>query len=453
MRRLIFGAGLSTVLALAAACTSQAPSTQAPASAAPGAVQAAKDAAAKAADGKQLGGTLNLLGLLSGEQLNQYLSTFKPFEDATGTTIKYETTADLPAVLQTRIAAGRAPDLVSDPSAGQLRQLATEGRLVPIGDWLDQAALRKDFPAGLIDLASTGGKLYGLFYNASVQNLIWYDPKTYDGPKPPADWADLQRWTSAQASSGATPWCLGVESGAASGWLGAAMIEQFVLRQSGTGPYDDWWQGKLRWTSPQVKAAFTAFGQISTDPKQVAGGPTAVLTTSFSTSPQGLYAKPPRCKLTPQAEWLGNTLAQTVPDVKAVDDIDFFTFPALDAANGGLLETSGEMLGAFKDSPQTRAFMRYLATPQFATLVGSTGQWLPANRGVSAEQIPSALSKKAAQAYAKASDVRYAAQSAMPPAMQSAFFKAVLDYVKTPSSLDQILVNLDEQQRAAYKPA
>ncbi|WP_433205616.1 ABC transporter substrate-binding protein [Dactylosporangium sp. CS-047395] len=452
MRRLMCAAGLTAALALAA-CTSKAPSTEAPASAAPAAVQAARDAAAAAAEGKQLGGTLNLLGLLSGEQLNQYMSTLKPFQDATGTQVKYETTADLPAVLQTRIAAGRAPDLVSDPSAGQLRQLAEQGKLVPIGDWLDQAALRKDFPAGLLDLASTGGKLYGLFYNASVQNLIWYDPKSYDGPKPPADWADLQRWTASQAAAGSTPWCLGVESGAASGWLGAALIEQFMLRQAGTGPYDDWWQGKLSWTSPQVRAAFDAFGKLAADPKMVAGGPTAVLTTSFSTAPQGLYAKPPRCKLTPQAEWLGNTLAQSVPDVKPVDNVDFFTFPALDQANGGLLETSGEMLGAFRDSPQTRAFMRYLATPQFAALVGATGQWLPANRGVSVEQIPSALSKKAAQAYAKASDVRYAAQSAMPPAMQSAFFKAVLDYVKTPASLDAILAGLDKTRQTAYQPS
>src|SRR5690349_1689768 len=117
---------LGTALAAAAlaltACGTGDAGTQAPPSQRPDALQAARDAAKAAAGGATLGGTLNLLGVLSDQQLEAYLGTLKPFEDATGVTIKYESTRDVLAVLQTRIAGGNPPDVVSNPSAGQISQ-------------------------------------------------------------------------------------------------------------------------------------------------------------------------------------------------------------------------------------------------------------------------------------------------------------------------------------------
>src|SRR5215207_9378907 len=72
----------------------------------PGGVAAAEEAARRAADGQQIGGTLNLLGLLSGTNLEQYLGVLAPLEKATGIDIKYETAGDLIAVLRTRVDGG-----------------------------------------------------------------------------------------------------------------------------------------------------------------------------------------------------------------------------------------------------------------------------------------------------------------------------------------------------------
>ena len=386
-------------------------------------VAAARIAATKAADGKQLGGTVNLLGLLSGPQLNQYLATFKPFEDATGVHVKYESTGDLFAVLQTRLAGGNPPDAVSDPSAGQIRELAEQGKLVPVDGFLDMATVRADYPKGLLDMTSVNGKLYGIFYNTAVQSLVWYDPKQYDGPKPPATWAQLTAWARQKAAAGKTPWCVGLESGPNSGWPGAAWIEQFVLKQAGPTAFSAWSQGSLPWTSAPIRAAFEAFGQVATDPAMVRGAPTSVLTSSFNKSPLGLYTSPPSCYLTVQADFLGNSLVQTVPNVQPQRDIAFFPFPAISPQNAGLIETSGEVVSLLKDTPQTRALMRYLTTPEFSSLVASTGQWLGVNRRVTPEAYPSVLGRQAAQVYAAATDVRYAAQAAMPLAMETAMVR------------------------------
>ena len=414
------------------------------------AVRAAEAAAKEAADGKRLGGTLNLLGVLSGAQLKAYLGSFKPFEDATGIKIRYEATRDVNAVLQTRIAGGNPPDLVSNPSAGQMRGLAAASKLINLDGFVDLDRVHDDFPAGLVDLGSVDGHLYGLFYNSAANNLVWYDPKTYQGPKPPATLADLNSYARRLAADGKTPYCVGLGSGAASGWPGAGWIEQLVLTQAGPEAFDKWVQGKLSWTSPEVKRAFEAFGAVVTDPAMVAGGPTAALTTSFDKSPQGLVSDKPACYLHVQADFLGNLLASSVPGVEPVADIDFFPFPAAATNRDPAVVTSGEMLGAFRDTPQTRAFMRYVASPAFGAMVAGTGQWISANRKTDVASYTTPLSRKSAQLYASAKIVRYTAQNSMPLALNQAFLKAVLGYVKNPDSLDQQLARLDQLRATAY---
>ena len=446
-----FGIGMCVALVLAGCGAADDQGAQAPPAQRPSAVQAATDAASTAADGKRLGGTIDLLGVLSGPQRDAYLKTLQPFEAATGTRIKYESTRDVSAVLQTRLAGGNPPAIVSNPSAGQMHTLAEQGKLIALDGVVDVARVRREFPAGLVDLASADGHLYGIFYNSAVQGLVWYDPKSYTGPTPAKSWDELATWSERTGASGKTPWCIGLESGPASGWPGAVWIEQFVLQQAGAAAYDRWWQGRLPWTSAEIRQAFQSFGRIATDPKLVSGGGTAVLTTSFDKSPQALFAKPPRCYLHVQADFLGNALAQTVPGVEPVTDIDFFPFPAASAGEAPAIETSGEMLGALRDTPQTRAFMRYVATPEFSTLVAGTGQWIGANRRTTLDAYTTPLSRRAAEVYAAAETIRYTAQNSMPLAMSQAFLKSVLAYVKDPSSLDKQLATLEQVRQASYR--
>jgi alpha-glucoside transport system substrate-binding protein len=450
--RILATSALAALVLVAPACArSTGPATQAPPTQSVDRLAAARAAATKAADGARPGGTINLLGVLSGQQLDAYVGTFKPFEEATGTTIKYESTRDLSAVLQTRIAGGNPPDVVSNPSAGQINQLGAEGKLVALDPILDMTRVRADYPAGLLDLVTAQQKLYGIFFNTAVQGLVWYNPNNYHGPVNPAAWSEVTDWTSQTAAGGHTPWCIGLESGPASGWPGAVWVEQFVLQQSGPTAFDRWWRGELAWTAPEIKGAFEQFGRIAADAKQVSGGQTAVLTTSFNLSPQGLFAKPPACYLHVQADFLGNALAQEVPGVKPVTDINFFPFPALSPDNAGSIEISGEALALLKDTPQGRAFMRYVAAPEFSALVAGTGQWIGANRRTDQSAYTTELSRRAAAVYAQAKTVRYAAQTAMPPAMSQAFLSAVLAYVKNPASLDAQLAKLDNVRQTAYR--
>jgi len=70
------------------------------------------------------------------------------------------------------------------------------------------------------------------------------------------------------AAGGATPWCMGVSAQSTSGWPGTDWIENILLHQSGLDVYQEWATGRLPWTSPQVRQAWTTWGQVVADPGQ-----------------------------------------------------------------------------------------------------------------------------------------------------------------------------------------
>lgn len=411
-------------------------------------VEAAKQAAQKIVGDQKLSGKVTMLGALGGDQLDQYLSVLKPFEDVTGVKVEYEGTRDLSSVLQTRIQGNNPPDIVSNPSIGQMRQLMAEGHMLPLSDFLDMDAVKKDYDQGLIDLASQDGKMYGLWQTAALKGLVYYNPLTYQGPTAPKDWAELNDWAKGFAASGTAPWCIGIESGAASGWLATDWIEQFMLTTYGTETWDKWAAGQLPWTSNEVKSSFEAFGAIATDKTMVNGGPTAVLSTDFTKGALPLWSNPPRCALTLQADWLGATVVSQVPGTEEGKSVAFFQFPAVNPANTGLIETAGEMVGAFNDRPEVRALVQYLATAESQALLAKTGSWLAPNRSVKVDVYPTPARQAAAKIFTSASGVRFDASDLMPADVNSAFWAATLKYIGDPSKLDEALASVEKVRLA-----
>jgi len=411
----------------------------------------AKEVALEAAGGQAIGGTVNLLGVLGGKEQDSYLSVYKPFEEATGITIEYESTRDLLAVLQTRVDGGNPPDVAATPGIGQMLAFIKAGKVIDLSQFLDMATFGQDWDQGWIDLASRDGKLYAIFNISAAKGLIWYNAKTYKGPTNPATWDELAAWAKTTSDGGTTPWCIGLESGAASGWPATDWIEDFLLRQSGPEVSDAWWRGELAWTSPEVRAAFEAFGAIATDPKVVYGGSKAVLATAFLNGGDGLFTDPPNCYLHHQADWFGGVAAGNFPGLKPVEDYNFFPFPAINSEHGRVAESAGEMLAAFNDTPQVRAFMKYTASPEAQAILATTGLWLAPNKRVPASSYPTDLTRQAAQQLVEADAVRFDPSDLMPQAMNEGFWHEVLNYVKEPASLDAVLAELDRIRLEAYK--
>jgi alpha-glucoside transport system substrate-binding protein len=435
---------------IVAACSSGASPapTGAPTS---GASQAAESAAATAAGG-QIGGSVSIVAVWSGgndpkSEEFAFRSVLKPFTDATGVQINYTSTRDINAVLTTGVASGNLPDVAGLPGPGKVVELAGQGVLKPLDDVIDVAAYTADTPAA--SALQVDGKQYAEFFKGSIKGLIWYDPKVYTGGVP-TSWDDLQ--TKATAALAALPktkeWCIGLQSGPGSdGWPGTDWIEDIVLRQSGADVYDNWVAGKQKWTSPEIKSAWTEFGKAVSN---AYGDPTSIDGTNFGDSGNQLFKTPPGCLFHHQASFITSFFEKGTAGIKAGTDYDFFPFPDINPANSGAVEGGGDLLGMFNDTPQAKALMKYLVTPEAQAIWPKLGGAISGSKSVAADVYPDDISKKSAAALSSAKTFRFDGSDAMPVAMSDAFLKAILDFVKDQSKLDSILTNLDTVQTSAY---
>lgn len=407
-------------------------------------------AAAGVAGGGEAGGRVGVLGTWGGAEQDAFLAMVRPFEQQTGIRVDYEGTRDLNAVLTTRVQGGNPPELAGLPGPGQMAVFARQGALVDLSGVLEPTTLQQQFAEDWVRLGSVDGKLVGIFIKATLKGLVWYDARQlprYTGAEPPRTWDQLLSVSQQIAAGGARPWCIGLSSGATSGWPGTDWIEGILLRQAGPEVYDRWTQGQLAWSSPEVRRAWQTWGQIIGDERMVYGGRQYALATNFGDAGSPLFATPPRCFMQYQASFMADFFKNAYPGLKPVDEVDFFPFPDVDPRYAGAVEVAGDLFGMFRDTPAARALMRYLATAEAQGIWVRRGGALSANRQVPAEAYPDPLARREAQIMANAPIVRFDGSDLMTPGVNDAFFRAILGFTQNPGRLDAILADLDQSQR------
>jgi alpha-glucoside transport system substrate-binding protein len=390
------------------------------------------------------GQSVTVIGTWGGDEEKAFMAMVKPWEDQTGNTVKYTGTRDINTVLTTGVASGVLPDLAGLPGPGQMAEFVKAGALKPLDDILDKATYTSETAPALVDLGTVDGKLSGVFIKAAVKGLIWYDPKLHDySSAPPATWDDLNSQATANQGDAQAIWCVGLESGSASGWPGTDWIEDIVLRQAGPDVYNQWWQGKVKWTDPAIKSAFQTFGKVLDN---AAGGSDAVLTTAFQNGGDGLFTSPPACEFHHQASFI--TGLGAFPNMASGTDYNFFPFPDINSQYSGAVEGAGDLFGMFHDTDAAKSLMKYLVTAPAQDIWVKIGGALSANKN--AADYPDDISKRSADLLSNAKIFVFDASDLMPTAMNAAFWTAILDFTKDQSQLDSILANLDTVQADAY---
>jgi alpha-glucoside transport system substrate-binding protein len=394
---------------------------------------------------------LTVLATWGGDEQKSFLAMVKPWEDKTGNKIDYTGSRDLNQLLVTRTQAGNPPDLAGLPGPGFMAEFAKKGTLKPLDSAVDMTQMKDQYDSSWIKLGSVNGKLYGIFIKASLKSQIWYDPKVVAGAgialsssAAPTTFDQLTAVTGVLAAAGKTPWCIGVESGAASGWPGADWLQDIYMRQAGPSMYEQWGAMTLPWTDPTVKTAFQTWGKIVNDPKQTYGGKNYVLSTAFQHAFDPMFKSPPGCYLHHQASFITSFFQGDFPDTKPVDDFNFFGFPDINSQYSGVQQVAGDLFGMFKDSPEARDFIKYLTTAEAQSIWVKRGGAVSPNKKVNLSDYPDPLSKAAGQILTSAKPAEFSADDLMSGAMSAAMFKGIVDYISNPSQLDTILGNLEK---------
>ncbi|HXI44925.1 MAG TPA: ABC transporter substrate-binding protein [Candidatus Acidoferrales bacterium] len=400
----------------------------------------------------QIGGSVSIVAVWSGgddpkSEQYAFMQVLKPFTDATGVTINYTATRDINAVLSNT---ANLPDIAGLPGPGKMIELAQAGTLKPLDDLFDATAYRADTPGA--SALEVDGKQYAEFFKGSIKGLIWYDPKNYTGGTP-TSWDDLNTKGQAAATAlggSAKEWCIGVKSDPGSeGWPGTDWIEDILIRQSGPDVYDKWVNGTQKWTSPEIKNAWLEFGKAVTNGY---GGATNIAASDFRKAGDGLFSSPAQCVFHHQASFITSFFLTDTPSLVAGTDYNFFLMPDINPQFSGAVTGGGDLLGMFHDTPQAKALMQYLISPQAQAIwpkIPGSGA-LSGSKSVSPDVYPDDLTKTAAQDLANAKIFRFDGSDAMPAAMSAAFLKGILDFIQDQSKLDSILASLDQVQSSAY---
>jgi alpha-glucoside transport system substrate-binding protein len=390
----------------------------------------------------QPGDTITILGTLTGVGETKLREAMAPFTEATGVEIIYEGSDAFTTLVPVRVDSGNPPDIALFPQPGLMMDFAEAGQMVPLTDFIDRATLADAYDEYLLNLVSLEDDVYGLWMRADVKSLVWYNPQAFEakGYTVPQTWAEMEALSDRIIADGSKPWCMGMESGQATGWVGTDWVEDILLRQSGPEVYDQWVKHEIPFTDPKVKAAFEGFGAIALNPDAVLGGTTGILSTPFGEAPLPLFDDPPGCYLHHQASFIVEFLPDTV---KPGVNLSVFPLPPINPAQGQAVIMGGIVFGVFNDTPAVRALMTYLATPEPHTIWAGLGSYVSPHRQVSLDAYPDDLTRKQAEILREVEILRFDGADLMPGAIGTgAFWSGIVDYVDG-QDLDTVLENID----------
>ena len=370
--------------------------------------------------------TLVILGSLTGVGQEIVEEAFAPFTAETGIQVVYEGTDAFATVLPIRVEGGDLPDLAIFPQPGLMADLAREGVLIPLNDVVDLETLTAAFGPDWVNLGTVDEQVYGLWMRSDPKSLVWYNPDAFDaaGYEIPASWNELMALTEKIADEGKTPWCFGMESGEASGWVGTDWVEDILLRTAGPDIYDQWVTHEIPFNSPPVKEAMELFGEIVRNERYVRGGVVGAISTPFGDAPAPMFEQPPGCYLHRQASFITDFLPDTVEPGR---DTQVFLLPG-DGPTAPLL-TGGLVFALTNDTPAAQAAIQYLTTVTPHQSWAARGYISP-HQDVDFAIYPNDGVRQMAEVLAQAETIRFDGSDLMPAAVGTGtFWTEMVNYV------------------------
>ncbi len=415
--------------------------------AAPVAAQAGTTALEDAYAGKLKGKVVTMAGPFTDNDAVKFDASVKDFETKTGIDIQYSGSKEFEASIGISIEGNNPPDIVDFPQPGLLETFVKKGKVVDLSTFMDMDKLKENYIQSWIDMGTMEGPdgpiLAGVWGRVNGKSAVWYPKKAFDeaGYKVPTTWKELMALTEQIKDDGDTPWCVGIESGAATGWPMTDWVEEFMLRTTSLENYDKWVKGELKFSSPEVKNAIQQVSDLWFTDGNVYAGRKAIATTAFGDSPKPMFENPPKCWLHKQ----GNFITTFFPeDAKAGVDYDFFYLPGIDEKYGSPVLVAGDIYAMFNDRPETRAVIEFFSTGASVEGWVKAGGAISPHKDSSLDWYTNEVDRGIAKMIMDATSVRFDGSDLMPGAVGAgSFWKSMTSYVSGSIDLDTALKEID----------
>ncbi|RVV99618.1 carbohydrate ABC transporter substrate-binding protein [Mesobaculum littorinae] len=389
-----------------------------------------------AADHDFSGQSMDMTGPWTGRDDELVSSVIAYFEEATGATVNYSGSDSFEQDIVISTEANSAPNIAVFPQPGLAADLARRGALTPlqdgIGEWIAENYAAGDswVDLGTYENAEGEETLFAFPYKIDLKSIVWYVPEAFEeaGYEVPETYEDLKSLTETIAADGGTPWCIGLGSGAATGWPATDWVEDLMLRTSEPEVYDQWVSNEIPFDDPAVVAAIEEFGWFAKNDDYVSGGANAVASTDFRDSPAGLFAFPPECYMHKAATFIPTFFPE---GTEVGTDVDFFYFPAPESGDLGTpVLGAGTLFGITNDSEVAHGFIEFLQTPIAHEIWMAQSGFLTPFTEANPAVFPSDTQRALNDILTSATTFRFDASDLMPGEIGAgAFWSGMVDFV------------------------
>ena len=403
------------------------------------------------------GEEVTITGALIGEDQNGFRENFKSFTEETGIIVTYQGSDNFEQEIQIQMESGDTPDFALWPQPGAVVDAAQRGMLTPLADLdLDLDAYASNFSSYLVGLGTVDGVVYGGANAANLKSIVWYQPAEFEarGYAVPETWDAMIALADQIVADGMNPFCFGMYSNGASGWLATDWMEDIMLRTGeGTATYDKWVTNELKFSDPIVKNAATLLSQIMHTDGYVVGGTDAIVSTYFGNAQDPMFSKDangnPGCFMHRQASFITSFWPEANQSEAGVETT-VFAFPSIDASLPKAALGAGDMWGAFNDRDATKAVAEYMLSAEFheAAAAMPNNARMSAHTGfdnsVYSKDIQRILGGIITDALA-GNAFRFDASDLMPPEVGAgSFWKEMMNLaVEGPGYIDTAMSNID----------
>ena len=314
-----------------------------------------------------------ITGALVGNDAAGFQENFDSFTEETGIIVSFQGSDNFEQEIQIQMESGDTPDIALFPQPGGVVDAAQRGYLVALEDvGVDLDEYKANFSEYIVGLGTVDGVAYGGAHAFNLKSIVWYQPAEFEarGYSVPETWDEMIALADQIVSEGMNPFCFGMYSNGASGWLATDWMEDIMLRTGeGTVTYDKWVNHEIPFNDPVVKNAATLLSQIMHTEGYVVGGTDAIVSTYFGNAQDPMFEKDangnPGCFMHRQASFITSFWPEAA-QAGAGTETTVFPFPAMDdglpkAALGG-----GDMFAVFTEgNDAVDAVVDYMLSDNF----------------------------------------------------------------------------------------
>lgn len=410
----------------------------------------APSASAQGGDlGNFAGKTINVVAAWSGDEQKNFEKVLKNFEDKTGAKITYESFGDNgPTFIQGRLEGGNPPNVAIVGQPALMQKLATDKSIMPLPqDVADEVA--KNYSQSWVDLSTVGGKNYGVWFKAANKSTVWYNKKIWDeagaDPAKATDWAGFMQQLQLLTDAGYA----GVSVGADVGWPLTDWFENAYLRIAGADKYDQLTKHEIPWTDPSVKQTLDELAKLFGSDLVEQGG----AQRDFPTSVTEVFGAKPKAGTVYEGDFVAGNIASD-GNSKVGDNALFFDFPSINGSKPAVMG-GGDVAVAFTDDDATAALMKYLASPESASIWVPLGGLTSPNNKVDLALYPDDVSRQIAESLTKADTFRFDMSDLTPSAFGGTqgkgFWQEMIKFYSNPTDVQGTMTRLEAAAKAAYK--